>query len=143
MTINFVRYNTTTGAILGFGELADEAGLPLQEALYPDDGFVADRGDPDTQYVDLLSEPPAVVARPTFAITTDKTSITADGADTATISGIPAGTLVTLLASDDFGEASEVINSGSTTITTVHKVPHILRFNLFPYADHEVIINGV
>lgn len=98
---------------------------------------------PATHYVDILADPPAAAPRLEMTVTTDKATIDADGTDTATITGIPVGALVTLEASNDFAEASETVSTGSTTVTTVHKVPHVLRIELYPYKTETITITGV
>jgi hypothetical protein len=77
-------------------------------------------------------------------------TLTADGVATATISGLEEGTKVTLLATVDFPEVSEVIPDdgtslgvGSTTLKTEHKIPHILRLELDLCLPTEITIHGV
>lgn len=141
---NFVHYDEATGAVFASGHCPESA-LEVNSLLYPDLGFLEtpDKVVPETQMVDIAANPPVVVSRPVFPIVTNKTTIQADGSDTATISGIPAGTTVTLLGTGDFAESSEVVNSGSTAVTTVVRTPMVFRFEKFPYRVMEMTINGV
>jgi hypothetical protein len=140
--IKFAWYDPVTGAIPRVGHCA-EPSLPTNEALYPELGFILGEAVPETHKVDVTATPKVIVARPTFSLTISKTTITADGTDSTTISGIPAGTLVKLLETGDFPESAETVNTGSTTLKTVYPVPHTLRFTLFPYQQKDVVINAV
>jgi hypothetical protein len=83
-----------------------------------------------------------LVAKIALPITADKLTVTADGADTVTFSNIPADTLVTLAATVDFPAASETV-TGTTTLTTLHRLPHVVRFEKLHRLPKEFTINGV
>jgi hypothetical protein len=140
--IKFAWYDLVTGEIQRVGHAAEQS-LDANEAMYPELGFILGDALPETHMVDVAAEPPVIVSRPTFSLTVDKTSIAADGIDTATISGIPADTLVTLQPTGDFPSADEVVTTGSTTLATVYPVPHTLTFELFPYQATQRVIDAV
>lgn len=140
--VRFLHYDEATGEIFGSGHCA-ESGLAANSALYPDLGFMVGAADLATQMVDVLADPPALVARPVFPVTASKTTILADGVDSMTFSLVPVGTTVTLLKSPDYSQASEVVMTGSTSVKTVIPAPMTFRFELFPYQTREVVINAV
>jgi capsular polysaccharide biosynthesis protein len=87
--------------------------------------------DRDQQYV--AGSPPTVTARPTPACTLDKTTITANGTDTATLSSIPIGASVTVTdgngtttytATDSTLEIT-ADDPGAITVTVTPAFPYI------------------
>jgi hypothetical protein len=139
--VHFLHYDTATGAIAGIGHCPESA-LAVNSGLYPALGFMLAKADPATQLVNVATEPHTLEARPVFAITASKTTVTANGTDSATLSNIPANTTVTLLGTPDRAEVSEVV-TGSTTVTTVIRGPHVFRFENYPYQTWELTIDGV
>ena len=140
--IHFAHYDLTTGLIIAIGH-CEEGSLDVNEALYPTLGFIIGKASVDTDMVDLAANPRVLVPRPVFNLTVDKTTITANLTDTATITGIPAGTTVTLIGAQDYGSQTEVVNSGTTSIKTIVPLPHVLRFTKPTYVTTELTINGV
>lgn len=92
--MKFIVYNNTTGAILRTGECPD-ADLALQAQT----GETAIEGEANdaTQYIDGGS----VVSRPALTAVWNKSSVTANGSDTATFgSTLPNPTIVTVVVPD-------------------------------------------
>lgn len=82
---------------------------PVSEAFYFPDGTPAgwsmassadDYVDPELYYVSGGS----VALRPALAVTIDTTTITADGADSATLNGLPAPSLVSVYDANGLSE---------------------------------------
>jgi hypothetical protein len=63
----------------------------------------------------IAGSPPAVTARPSPACPLDKPTITADGLDTATVSGIPTGASVRV--TDSNGATDYTVNDGTLEVT--------------------------
>lgn len=78
-------------------------------------------------YVDLSVNPPAIKTRPTSPVVVNKTTIKADGSDTAIFSNIPNGTVCT-----HDGE-TYTVTDGMIEFTTTHDGDYDFVFELFPY----------
>lgn len=78
-------------------------------------------------YVDLTMNPPAIKTRPTSPVVVNKTTIKADGSDTAIFSNIPNGTVCT-----HDGE-TYTVTDGMIEFTTTHDGDYDFVFELFPY----------
>jgi len=88
--------------------------------------------DDETQYVDN-----GVIAdRPSMNLSVDKTTITANGTDEATISNIPSGATATCE-----GE-SLTIDDGELVFTADMAGTYTITFECWPYLDEEVTINA-
>jgi hypothetical protein len=125
-TIDFVATMTEDDAELSITDL-DQAYLPAPADIVAGHYYVSGG---------------VLTLRPVIPVAVDKLTITADGVDTATISGLPSSTLATLVAGADWSQQSETVST-STTLKTVHKLAHVVRLEKHPYRTEEVIINGV
>ena len=88
--------------------------------------------DDDTQYV----KDGVITDRPSMNLSVDKTTITANGADEATISNIPSGATATCE-----GE-SLTIDDGELVFTADTAGIYTIKFECWPYLDEEVTINA-
>lgn len=84
-----------------------------------------------------------LTSRQTMTVSASKTTMTADGVDTVTISNIPAGATVTLFGTADFAEESQIVGTGSTTLVTTYNLPHVFRFERTAWVTKELTINAV
>lgn len=114
------------------------SGPPQEAALQPrdDEDLLPIYGELDdaTAYVSNGE----VLARQSFGLQADKLQIVADGADTATIASVPAGTTVTW----HDGQVDE-ITDGQAQIATDLPGTYTLKFSAIPYLDQEVTIEAV
>lgn len=124
MSTPFVVYDTATGLIKAVGRAMDAKGgvsTAWAQTRGTDAVLVGQTADPETQYVDPSSG--TLRERPALTLTVDKTTITADGVDTATISGVPAGAryavLGTAVAGDVADGVIEVTSTKRGTLTVV------------------------
>jgi hypothetical protein len=82
-----------------------------------------------------------LVDRPEAAITVDRTSITADGVDAATITGIPAGTEATRVDSE--AVTYHDIESGTFAVTSAWPGRIVVDLQPpFPYRKRRVIVEA-
>jgi len=84
-------------------------------------------------YVDLNTM--TVVPRPDNLSTLDKTTVAADGTDLATISGIPAGSVVRIT-----GQPEQTITDGVLELTFDTPGTYKIRIQSFPEKDTEFTI---
>lgn len=90
----------------------------------------------ETHYVDISLDPIEVKARPSFTATADKTSITADGADVLTVSGLPEGN--TRVAISGPITTSWIEDRNQITLTVNIPGSYQIRFTQFPYLPSSV-----
>lgn len=111
MNIIFRRSN---GEIVG---MPGESSRPMTDAdVAPEYDVITDGADGANQNEHYIAgSPPAVTARPAPACTLDKSTITANGLDTATLSGIPTGASVRV--TDSNGPTDYTVNDGTMEIT--------------------------
>lgn len=109
-----VIYRNSDGAIVGRRSYepdhpANAAPLPSGCSLLESESF------PNESASYITGTPAVITDRPTPACTLDKTSITANGTDTATISGIPTGSAVRV--NDGNGTTDYTVDDGTLEIT--------------------------
>jgi hypothetical protein len=90
-------------------------------------------GDDLTQYV----VGGAVTDKPAMPVSIDKTTVSADGIDLATISGIPVGALCRVASI-----AEAVVNDGTIELTFDNPGDYEITIIAFPYLDYTVTINA-
>jgi hypothetical protein len=139
--INYVVFDAT-GRILGSGHCAD-ADLGLQPNGWPAGAAVlqvAAATDPNLNYV--TGEPPTqgVAARPTFSGSLDKTAISANGTDAATLSGLPNPTTVTLTGPQ--GRNTYTVTDGSFALTTAWPGAYRIDIDPFPQLPASFTVNA-
>lgn len=88
------------------------------------------------QWVDLTVNPPAITPRPTMPTVVNKTSIVANGADTAIFSNIPNNTVCTYDGED------HVVTDGLIEFTADHDGDYTFTFTLFPYLPLTITITA-
>jgi hypothetical protein len=109
-----VVYKNTDGSIVG--QRSYDTDHPANGAAIPSgcsELFTDSITHWNTHYI--TGTPPTVTARPTPACTLDKSTITANGTDTATLSGIPTGASVRV--TDSNGATDYTVNDGTLEIT--------------------------
>lgn len=87
-------------------------------------------------YVDLTVNPPKTTAKRENPVVVNKTTIKADGSDTAIFSNIPSGTVCT-----HDGE-TYTVTDGMIEFTTTHDGDYDFVFELFPYITASFIITA-
>lgn len=133
---DYAVYDIATGAIGQVGSVG-QASLEISDfgpgnAWLERDGLV----DGATHYVDLATI--QITDKQPLDLTVDKISITADGADTSTISGIPEAT--TIIWPD---RQANIINDGLVEFSVDLPGTYTLKFSAIPYLDQEVTIEAV
>ncbi len=123
-----IQYDPATGKILGFLD-APESIIIIQGGNI----IMSDRLDPRFWYV----KDGIAIPRPDNQIMVSKTSISADGIDTAVISGVPAGATIRIQTDRE----NKVISDGSDIHLTSAKPMRIfVQIDAFPLKDKEVTI---
>ena len=79
----------------------------------------------------------AIVDKPLLSVIVDKPTITADGSDVVTITGIPEGATVRWNDMEMIADGNDI--EFMTDIVGEHK----LRITLWPYKDAEVTIHAI
>jgi hypothetical protein len=121
--VSAIQYDPQTGRIE-----AIRTGLYRDIAEEPY-AFILGTADYHINYIDLTSSPPAVALRPVMQIAQDKTTITADGADTMTLSGLPALCRVTV------GPETYDVPDGVLEWSALMPATYSIKVELFPYLD--------
>lgn len=127
--MNFTLYDLATGRFLyqAYAENEDALTIPDGEAA------VVGEFDGETHYA-VAGE---AVERPEMPITVDKTDIASDDIDTATLTGIPAGTKAVI---PDVGTV--LIDDGELQFTTDVVGNSVIRLSCFPYLRKNVVIHA-
>jgi hypothetical protein len=112
-------YETATGRIFGTQDHSRE-GVTL--TVDPAHSVIPGESDGGVDYVDI-SGTPTITARSAITATLDKTSITADGVDTATLSGLP--TTCTLNIDGD----TVAITDGTLAFTATDPGPYTITID--------------
>lgn len=127
-----IIYETTTGRIL-----RNIVCTPDQVRYQVGAGESAMEGTADgaTHYAPLG----AVTARSAMSASVDVFAIAADGVEEATISGLPAGAVVSI----NHVVVGEVDPAGEVVFTTDTPGEYVVRCSLFPWLDYEVTIDAI
>lgn len=135
-----VIYRNSDGAIVG--RRSYEADHPANAAPLPGGcSLLESERLPNDSDSYITGSPAAVTDRPTPSCTIDKTSIAANGADTATLSGIPVGASVRV--TDGNGTTDYTVNDGVLEITA--DAPGTITATVtaaFPYKPLTVTVNA-
>jgi len=127
-----IIHETITGAIIrGVVCTPDQVRFQVRDGESAIDGTA----DGSSHYVPAGS----LTARPTMPASIDQATISADGVDSSTISGLPVGAEISV-NSIIIGVVDE---SGSFTFTTDAPGAYAVRVSLFPWRDHEGTINAI
>lgn len=133
--MDYAEYNETTGEIVSWGVM-DETSLAGQTVpIYI--GVV----DAATQYINVADG--TLITRPTLASTWSKTSITADGTDQATITGLPNPTTVVfprIEANAVTTPAQFNVTDGVLNLKAGAKGVYQITLKAFPYQDFTTVI---
>ena len=89
----------------------------------------------DGEYVNI--ETKLLEHRPNFALSVDKTELTADNKDEVTITNIPVGTVC------NYENENHTINDGEIKFSCDIAGEYILKFSLWPYIDFSLTLTGV
>ena len=130
MSTRFVVFDLASGRIKRTGVAMDAGGGASAAASQAEAGegvLVGVTANPMTQYVDTSSN--SVVARPSLILSIDKTTIVADGVDTATITGIPANATFAIPSR----KLSGVISDGVLEVTSNVAGAFDVIVELFPF----------
>jgi hypothetical protein len=124
---NYTQYQVSNGQITGSLMYSGEPGSA--NANVPGDiASVAGAYNGNTTYIATTSGgTPTPTARPAMGITLDKTTIIANGTDTATFSGVPSGASVVI-----DGGAAETITDGTLELSTATAGTYTFAFTNFP-----------
>lgn len=131
----YVIYYTSTGEIknVGEGNLAQIKEYPYPEGLA---WLEIPEWIDHNNYVDLSDL--SVRQKTVMSIAVSALTILADGNDTATITGIPAGTEVMWPDGQ-----TDIVNDGEVRLSVDLPGTYTLRFSAIPYLDEEVTIEAV
>jgi hypothetical protein len=108
----YTIYQSVSGKITGW---SDNPEAPSIGDFGPHRSFLPVDSRPNEEAHYITGSPPTVTARPTLSCTLDKSTITANGLDTATLSGIPSGAAVSV--TDQNGTTTYTVNDGTLEIT--------------------------
>lgn len=89
----------------------------------------------DGEYVN--TETKLLEHRPNFALSVDKTELTADNKDEVTITNIPVGTIC------NYEGEEHTITDGEIKFSANIAGDYILKFSLWPYIDFSLTLTGV
>ncbi|WP_454019966.1 hypothetical protein [Azospirillum sp. Marseille-Q6669] len=129
--IDMTLYDPATGRIAGVATCMNV----MLDLAYPDYAkHLGEKLDGRTLYIDPVTK--EVCRRPQISLVVDKTRIAADGADSATITGLRTGTMLYL------NGRKTVVNDSEIIFSTPHPGLHRLNFESFPYQDIEVVIHA-
>lgn len=129
MTVSF--YDPETGMILGIRS-GQKASLDMEELPYVAGGYQAAE-----KYVDISRKPPFVRDRPAMAALQDKRTITADGEDFMTLSGLPRPCRV-LIDSTEYE-----VSDGTLEWGTLMPGEYKITVTAWPYHDWEGEVTAV
>jgi hypothetical protein len=121
------------------GEIRASLSAPMSELRIPPDDIQYYWGpaDSQTEYIDVVSEQP--VPRPAWPALPDKTTVTADGVDMVTFSGLPANTHCNMRGAH---QESMDITDGTLELTFDFPGTCVVEFYAFPYQNYSVTINA-
>ncbi|SHM10748.1 hypothetical protein SAMN05216428_1146 [Nitrosospira sp. Nsp11] len=137
--MNFLVYETTTGAIVRSGQCQDDM---LDSQSRSGETAIEGEADDATQYVDSG----VVSSRPTITATWSKLEVIANGSDTTTLgSSLPNPTEVFVFVPDGaVAPEMEIVTSGTFSFAT----PIVGSYTInvippFPYQPHTQIITAI
>ena len=127
-----IIYDIITGAVVkNVVCTPDQIRFQIQDGQSAIDGIA----DGETHYVQSGEK----IERPTMLVSIDQTTISADGVDPTTMSGLPTGAEISV-NNIIIGMVDE---SGSFIFTTDVPGGYAIRVSLFPWRDYEVTINAI
>lgn len=149
MTIQWSVYDNATGEILrtGYAMTLEQAQL---QATTPGTSVITVGSDPVTQKVDVSSQYPGIVSKTPMSsgatqISASKTTLTANGVDSVTISGIPNGASCQIEVPANQGIADIApftISDGSLVLTTTVAGTYTINIHYGTNLDYSVTINA-
>lgn len=134
--MNYVVYKNSNGQILRVGECNAE---DFENQALTGQTVIEDSADDREHYISGS----AVTSRPTITATWDKTSVTANGSDTATLgSTLPNPTSVSVAVPDGaVTPDDEVVTGGTFSFATSIAGNYIINVTPpFPYLSHTQVI---
>lgn len=126
---NVTYYDPATGLIIGWHTTG---ALDALDAAYSNYERIDGLYDGREYRIDLESL--TAVPRPALSVSADKASITADGADVLTVTGVPAGAKVTVWGP---APAEFTTNGGPLELTAGAEGLYRIRVDLWPYRTWE------
>lgn len=138
--ISYCTYLIATGALRTTGSCEDAA-LDLQHV---GDGCAIMAVDqpvfPMGWYIDVSQTPPAPAPRPAFTGSIDKTAISADGVDAATLSGLPNATTVTVIGPGR--HSRDIVTTGTFAIANSTPGRFTAYVDAFPMKGFQAAITA-
>jgi len=138
-TARLAKVDRATGQIVGYisGESADLARDNVQELLLLGDWDRLKHYLPPEAAIEIPVCIATPVLRPAMEAVADKAQITADGADTVTITGLPVPCVATIDGTD------YSVDDGSLTFATTEPGLHEITIVAWPYLDGVFAIRAV
>jgi hypothetical protein len=129
--VSATHYDPNTGKILG-----QRTGF-YRDILSEPYSYILGEGDSHTQYVDTTNALLTIRARPHMEAHPDKTTITADGEDTMTLSSLPISCTVTI------GGTVYTVPDGVLEWSTLMPGEYPITISAFPYLDWEGKVTAI
>ena len=137
--INYVTYIVATGQIRNKGNCLPD----VFERKIPRSGTAllqVSSVDHKVQYVDTVTD--TIIDRPVMGSSIDKTTITANASDTATVSDIPVGTRLQLWRFNSL-LFDTVVDDGEFGLTVMETGTYTIELTNFPDQDEEYSVDGI
>jgi len=137
--INYVTYIVATGQIRNKGNCLPD----VFERKIPRPGTAllqVSSVDHKVQYVDTVTD--TIIDRPVMGSSIDKTTITANASDTATVSDIPVGTRLQLWRFNSL-LFDTVVDDGEFGLTVMETGTYTIKLTNFPDQDEEYSVDGI
>lgn len=137
--INYVTYIVATGQIRNKGNCLPD----VFERKIPRPGTAllqVSSVDPKVQYVDTVTD--TIIDRPVMGSSIDKTTITANASDTATVSDIPVGTRIQLWRFNSL-LFDTAVDDGEFGLTVMETGTYTIKLTNFPDQDEEYSVDGI
>lgn len=138
--VSFLHHDAQ-GRIVQVGTCA-RADLPLQDRTAEGLARLAAAADLDRDYVALSGPEPVVAPRPALGAGLAPAVIAADGAAVATITGLPAGTRVTVRRAGGLPLFQGTVDDGVFAFTTDQAGVYAVHLEHFPHLDQSLEITA-
>ena len=145
--INYVTYIVATGQIRNKGnclpDVFERKIQPTRDDEYKKHGTAllqVSSVDHKVQYVDTVTD--TIIDRPVMGSSIDKTTITANASDTATVSDIPVGTRLQLWRFNSL-LFDTVVDDGEFGLTVMETGTYTIKLTNFPDQDEEYSVDGI
>lgn len=147
MFFPYTLYYASSGEIITSGMIGGSADMKDLQiaaniALFGSDcAALEEDSDPETQYVQGLSETPTVIDRPNLQIRIDKTSIIAGGEDYLTLTGLPDPCQIIVDAPDPTVETTVTeVSGGGFEFEAATPGIYAIEIRRFPFLPFRIDI---